>query len=91
MTSSTQAVTGFKVVGYQVKKTKDAEVVKLVLQATVDEIGAGAFDMGDVLKALLYHQTGDTDIGLSVFMNQEVPTSVEPDDEPEAAAEEEEE
>lgn len=70
MTEATkQAVTGFRVVSYQVKKTKDGEVVKLLLEANVDAIGAGEHDMGDVLKALLHHQTGDTDVGLSVFMN----------------------
>jgi uncharacterized protein YqeY len=63
-----QAVTGFRVVNFQVKKVKDGEVVKLLLEANVDSIGAGEHDMGDVLKALLHHQTGDTDVGLSVFV-----------------------
>lgn len=63
-----QSVTGFKVVTFQVKKAKDSERIKLVLEADVDNIGAGNYDMGDVLKALLSHQTGDTDVGLSVFV-----------------------
>lgn len=63
-----QAVTGFKVITFQVKKTKDNEKVKLVLEADVDAIGAGTHDMGDVLKALLNHQVGDSDVGLSVFV-----------------------
>ena len=63
-----QGVSGFKVVSYQVKKVKDGEVVKLLLEASVDAIGAGEHDMGDVLKALLHHQTSDTDVGLSVFV-----------------------
>ncbi len=63
-----QSVTGFKVATFQVKKTKDSERVKLVLEADVDTITAGNYDMGDVLKALLSHQTGDVDVGLSVFV-----------------------
>ena len=66
--SSKQAVTGFKVLTFQVKRAKDTEKVKLVLEADVDTIGAGNYDMGDVLKALLSHQTGDLDVGLSVFV-----------------------
>ena len=72
MTEATkQAVVGFKVTDFQVKKKKDGEIVKLVLVANVDSMGAGEFDMGDILKALLHHQTGDTDVGLSVFMQKE--------------------
>ena len=63
-----QAVTGFKVATFQVKKTRDSERVKLVLEADVDTITAGDYNVGDVLKALLSHQTGDADIGLSVFV-----------------------
>jgi ABC-type uncharacterized transport system ATPase subunit len=66
--ASKQAVTGFKVSNFQVKKTKDSERVKLVLEADVGTIGAGEYDMVDVLKALLSHQTGDMDVGLSVFV-----------------------
>jgi hypothetical protein len=66
-----QAVTGFKVVTFTVKKVKDGEVVKLLLEANVDSIGAGGHDMGDVLKALLHHQTGDTEVGLSVFVQND--------------------
>jgi uncharacterized protein YqeY len=68
METSKQAVTGFKVLTFQVKKSKDTEKVKMVLEAEVDTIGAGEYDMGDVLKALLSHQTGDVDVGLSVFV-----------------------
>jgi len=64
-----QAVTGFQVVSFQVKKAKDGETVKLLLEASVDSIGAGTCDMGDVLKALLQHQTGEVDVGLSVLIN----------------------
>jgi len=63
-----QAITGFKVATFQVKKTKDTERVKLVLEGDVDEITAGELTVGDVLKALLSHQTGDTDIGMSLFV-----------------------
>lgn len=68
MDTSKQAVTGFKVLTFQVKKAKDSERVKIVLEADVDTVGAGEHDMGDVLKALLTHQTGDVDVGLSVFV-----------------------
>lgn len=67
-TTSKQAVTGFNIVTFQVKKAKDTEKVKLVLEADIDNIGAGSRDMGDVLKALQHHMTGDTEVGLSVFM-----------------------
>ena len=71
MTESTkQSVTGFKIVSFQVKKGKESETVKILLEADVDGIGCGAYDMGDVLKALLAHQTGDTDVGLSVFVDK---------------------
>ena len=68
MGTSKQAVTGFNVLTFQVKKAKDTEKVKLVLEADIDSIGAGNYDMGDVLKALQHHMTGDTEVGLSVFM-----------------------
>jgi len=70
METSKQSVTGFKVLNFQVKKAKDSERVKLVLEADVDAIGSGTCDMGDVLKALLQHQTGDVDVGLSVFVDK---------------------
>jgi len=72
MTEATkQGVTGFKVVSYQVKRVKDGEVVKLLLEANVESIGAGDQDMGDILKALLHHQISDTDVGLSVFIQND--------------------
>ena len=68
--SSKQGITGFKVISFQVKKSKDGERVKLLLEASVDDIGAGEKNVGDVLKAFLYHQSGETDIGLSVFVEK---------------------
>lgn len=68
--STKQAITGFKVATFQVKKTKDSEVIKLVLEADTESIGVGEFEVGDVLKALLVHQTGDTDVGFSLFMKK---------------------
>jgi hypothetical protein len=65
-----QSVVGFKVVDFAVKKKKDNEIVKLVLVANVDSMGAGDYDVGEILKALLHHQTGDVDVGLSVFMQE---------------------
>jgi len=68
-TTNKQAVTGFQVLTFQVKKTKDTEKVKLVLEADVDCVGAGSKDMGDILKAFLHHQVGNIDIGISVFVS----------------------
>lgn len=65
-----QAVAGFKVVGYSVKKSKDTEKIKLVLEAEVGSVSAGECDMGDVMKALLEHSTGEVDVGLSLFVNK---------------------
>lgn len=65
---SKQAVTGFKVKDYASKKTKTAQKFRIVLEAELDDIGAGSFDMGDFQKALLTHQDSETPVGLSVFM-----------------------
>lgn len=65
-----QSITGFKVVSYQVKRKKDSEKITLVLEADVDDIGAGEFDMGDVQGALLNHRASDTDVGISLFIEK---------------------
>lgn len=64
-----QAVTGFKVIKYDVRRVRDSEKLRLILEADFDDISCGEFNMGDMQGALLIHRTGDTDIGLSVFMN----------------------
>jgi len=64
-----QSVTGFRVVSYQVKRVKDSEVLKIVIEATVDDIGCGKFNMGDLQGAMLSHRVSDTDIGFSLFMS----------------------
>lgn len=64
-----QAITGFKVVSYGVRRVKDCEKIKLVLEADVDDIGCGEYDMGDLQGALLHHRVSDTDVGFSLFMN----------------------
>lgn len=74
-TTSKQAVTGFNILTFQVKKSKDTEKVKLVLEADIDCIGSGSFDIGDVLKALQHHMTGDTEVGLSLFMQSDEDSS----------------
>ena len=66
--SNRQSVSGFKILSVQVKKAKDTEKVKLILEADIDDIGAGNYDMGDILKALVHHQSGEMDIGISVFV-----------------------
>ena len=68
MESKKQSVSGFKVINYTVKKVKDTEKVKLVLEAEVGDMGAGEFGFGDVLKALWDYQAGETDIGISMLM-----------------------
>lgn len=67
--SKKQSIGGFKVLAYSVKKAKDSEKIRLVLEAVVDDIAAGECDMGDVMKALLDHQVGEVDVGLSVFVD----------------------
>lgn len=66
-----QAITGFKIVKYDSRKAKDTEKLRLVLEADVDDIGCGEFNIGDLLGAIQHHQSGDTDVGLSVFVNKE--------------------
>jgi len=63
-----QSVTGFRVKDYGPKKTKDGQKFRIVLEAEVDEIGTGDFDMGDVQKALLAHQDSEVSVGLSLFI-----------------------
>ena len=65
-----QAIGGFKIVGYSVKKSKDGEKVRLVLEAAVDDIACGDYNMGDVQGALLHHQVGDTEVGMSLFVDK---------------------
>lgn len=69
-TAKKQSVGGFKVLGFSVKKSKDTEKLKLILEAEVDDISAADCDMGDVMKALLNHQVGTVDIGLSLFVDK---------------------
>ena len=64
-----QSVTGFQVVTCTLKKAKQDEKVRLVLEASVDGIGAGDKNLGDVLKAFADHAVSETDVGISVFMN----------------------
>jgi uncharacterized protein YqeY len=78
-----QAVTGFRILGYQVKKAKEGEVVKLVLEASVDQIGAAHADIGEIMKAFQYHMAGETDVGLSVLVTDEVPIRIEEEPEEE--------
>lgn len=78
MKNSTQAVTGFKVRGYRVKKTKEGDKVCVSLEALVDDIGSGKFGLGSVLNSLLQHQVGDCDIGISLFMSDSI---IKPEDE----------
>ena len=39
------------------------------MEAEVDEISCGNYKIGDVLGAFQHHQSGETDVGLSVFRN----------------------
>ena len=66
--SKKQSVSGFKIKGFNVKKGKDTETLKISLEAEVDSIGAGDYDLGEVMKALLNHSTSETEVGLTVFV-----------------------
>lgn len=65
-----QAVTGFKIQNAVVKKGKESEKLRIVLEADVAELSAGDKGVGDVVQALLNHMTGDTEVGVTVFMNE---------------------
>ena len=69
-TAKKQSVSGFKILGYSVKKSKDTEKIKLILEAEVDGISAANCNMGEIMKALLDHQVGDVDVGLSLFVDK---------------------
>ena len=70
-TTTKQGVAGFKVKEYQVKKGKDTEKVKLILEANVEDIKSGEIDFGEILKALWSHQASETDVGFSLFISKE--------------------
>ena len=63
-----QAITGFKIMKYDSRKAKDTEKIRIILEAEVDTITYGEFNIGDVLDAFQHHQSGETDIGLTVFI-----------------------
>ena len=69
MENKVQAVTGFKVVSYGVRRVKDSEKLKIVIEADVSEIGCGDCDLGDVQKALLEHRVSDIDVGFTVIVD----------------------
>jgi hypothetical protein len=75
-----QAITGFKIMKYDSRKARDTEKFRIILEAEVDSIGTGNFSIGDILGALQHHQTGETDVGLTVFVttnNEELEDSEE--------------
>jgi len=63
-----QAITGFKIMKYDSRKARDTEKLRIILEAEVDQISCGNYKIGDVLGAFQHHQSGETDVGLSVFM-----------------------
>ena len=67
---SSQAVNGLIVKDIQIKKAKDSEKLKLILEANVEDVTAGELDFGEVVKALWSHQASDTDIGFSVLVDK---------------------
>ena len=69
--SEKQSVVGLKVSQYQIKKGKDTEKLRLILEADVGDISAGNFGFGDFLKALWVHQSANTDVGFTLFMSAE--------------------
>ena len=66
-----QGITGFKVIKYDVRRAKDSEKLRLILEADFDDISCGNFNMGDMQGALLLHRVGDTDVGLNLFMKSD--------------------
>lgn len=65
-----QSVCGFKVSSISVKKAKDGEVATLVLRASMDDLTAGDFDVGSIMKALVSYQTSDNEVGLNLLMTK---------------------
>ena len=66
-----QSIGGFKVVSYGSKKTKTSQKFRVILEADVEEVGTGAYNMGDFQKALLIHQDSEMPIGLNVFIKED--------------------
>lgn len=64
MSDNTIALTGARVHSYSVRTVKDAEKLRIVLEADIDDISA---DMGDLQKALLIHKQSDTEVGMKLF------------------------
>lgn len=63
-----QSITGFKIKNYASKKTKTAQKFIIVLEAELEDIGAGEYDMGDFQKALLIHQDSEVAVSLGLFI-----------------------
>lgn len=59
---NTQPVQGFKVATFTVKK----DTIDLKLTAEKDEVTAGEYDLGDVLKMLELHSTSDYTVELTL-------------------------
>jgi hypothetical protein len=55
---------------YLVKKAKESERVKIVLEADVEEVTAGDFGFGDVLHALWAHQAGEQDVVINLYIEK---------------------
>lgn len=64
-----QAFTGFKIVKYDSRKARDTEKLRVILEAEVDDIGCGELKISDLLGAMQSHQSSETDIGFSLFVN----------------------
>lgn len=70
MSDLKQSVTGFKVCNLSIKRGKDTEKVRLVLEASVEDVKAGEFDVGDVINGLTNALSADSELGLSVFIKK---------------------
>lgn len=64
-----------KAVSTQGKKEDDMGKLSITLEAQKDEIGTGAYNLGDVIAALNSHQEGQHPIVIKVLM----PTNLRPD------------
>ena len=70
-TKKKQSIGGFKVISYGSKKTKTAQKFRVILEADVEEVMTGAYNMGDFQKALLIHQDSEVPVALNVFIKED--------------------
>ena len=65
-----QGISGLKVHRQGIRSTKDGEKLVVVLEGMIEEVKAGEYDIGDIVKALLSHKMGETEVGFSLFVEK---------------------